>query len=347
VLRSIALLLSLLFSMLPLSVSPASGPNWSRQEALEAAARVDQRETLRDLFELARTGRDTQLLEGLRELAGREDWPVPAREAALFHFAAGLGDLLSHAVGPEVLAFLADYEPRTLVAHEEHPGFGVPLFNIRAATAGVEHAWERDAAGENASRWRRHDPAGWLAAYLAASPAQREGYVDALNLLPENAVRLIAERSLSEPRRDEVLTPVTLRAALRLADPELFTLALEQAAGPGLADALGMADTLFMESERLTLLEQAVRRAPAPNAALSIAQLAPGLLHQPAALELIIALLGDRELGASAALALSHSTDPNLHERLYEVAGKDQGLASERAALALSLAQLKSERKAR
>ena len=90
-----------------------------------------------------------------------------------------------------------------------------------------------------------------------------------------------------------------------------------------------------------------MRRAPAPNAALSIAQLAPGLLHQPAALELIIALLGDRELGASAALALSHSTDPNLHERLYEVAGKDQGLASERAALALSLAQLKSERKAR
>jgi hypothetical protein len=111
-------------------------PNWTQQAALQAAGEVDLVTELGPLFERARAGRDADLRRQLEAVTANEKWPLPARERLLHAFALGLGDLPPGAAGPESLAYLLDYRPRTLVPHEDHASAGVPLFNVPAAAAG-------------------------------------------------------------------------------------------------------------------------------------------------------------------------------------------------------------------
>ena len=67
------------------------------EEARDAAAQVDTVAAVRPLFELARAGRDEDLLRTLAALAERGDWSAPARERVLHTFALGLAELLSQA----------------------------------------------------------------------------------------------------------------------------------------------------------------------------------------------------------------------------------------------------------
>jgi hypothetical protein len=310
-------------------------PNWTVQEARTAAALIDTPAAVRPLFELARAGRDDALLESLAEVATRDGWTRPAREHVLYTFAAGLADLAPDTVGAKVMDWLLAYESRTLVPHDDHPAAGVPLYRVSAAAAGSLNAWERQTAAAESARLLQRGVQDWLGAYLAAGPARRMGLMDALDqAAPEQLSRLadsVLERLPAEPG----LTPVAARAGVLLLEPAILGRAVAAGGGPGLAPELRSAARAFDELERAAVLRHAVTHAPPANASLAIAELAPGLLHQPEMTELLFAKLGDLDIGSAAALALSASKSQQVRDRLNELARGGTGLEASRAAIAL------------
>jgi hypothetical protein len=335
-----ALILGAALACLPAHAERAlPQPNWTPAEAQRAITETDLLETLRPLFELARSHQDTRLLQELRRLADDDSISLPVRERLLFEFAIGLSDLDRLAVAAGVLDFLMDYQPRVLVPHEDSRQLGVPLYNIRAAVAGARHEWERQ---EGAARARTVPPIPgdtWLAAYLSAGTAQRTGYLDRLEVLPEPSLLALARQAANRLASEPELTPVVLRAALQLSDVELLQSAVVSGAGPGLALSLRNAVQVLDESERASLLTHAVLHAPAVNAALAMAELSPGLLHRAETVDLLFDSLGDPDLGPASALALSRNATPAVRAKLAELAEEKQGMASTRAALAVSMAR--------
>jgi len=313
-------------------------PNWSAAAAREAAAQSDTSAALRPLLALARTHQHDALLMDLRILSANDDLALPARERILFEFATSLGALEPHEIDPGVLAWLMSYESRVLVPHEDAGLSGVPMYKVRAAAAGVAHNRQRQIAGRRAARPEDQGSAAWLAAYLDSTPSMRQGYLDAIEGMPENSLRDLAMAAVEALPRIRDLTPVAALAADRLVDAELFQAVVTEGRGPSVAAALRNAVQTLDEVEQSELLQSALSRAPAVNASLALAEIAPKLFHQPETVNLLLGLLDDPELGASAALALSRSPDPIIRERLARLAGSDLGLVSKRAALATALA---------
>jgi hypothetical protein len=300
---------------------------------------VDTLTAVGPLLRLARAGRGEELLRALDALADRSEWAVPAREKALYLFALGLADLPPRSVSRDVTDWLLTYPPQTLVPDEDYPLLGVPLYSIRAAAAGSLHAWERQAAAAEAGRLLERDPATWLEAFLAADPARQRGFLDALDGADERPLRRLAEEALGRLPEEPGVTGVAARTGLLLGDPAILQDVVSRGAGPGLAPALRAAARAFDETERADLLIQAIRRAPAANASLAIAQLAPGLVRQPEITELLFETLRDRAIGAAAALALANSKDPQVLERLDELARGGAGLEARRAVIAVESAR--------
>jgi len=314
-------------------------PNWDVQEARQAAAQVDALAAAKPLFRLARAGRTDELLAALEALADRADWPEPAREQALHLFALGLADLPPGTVSRKVTGWLLAYSPRTLVPHEDHPQAAVPLYRIGAAAAGSLNAWARQSAAAEADHLLEESPDAWLAVFLAADPVRQRGFLDALDSARTEPLRRLSDQALLRLPGEPAVTPVVARAGLLLADPALLQTAVSRGGGPGLAPALRSAARHLDEAERTDLLIDAVRRAPAANASLAIAELAPGLLRQPEVAELLFERLADRAIGAAAALALAKSKDPRILERLDHLARDGGGLAAHRAAIATEAAR--------
>jgi hypothetical protein len=318
-------------------------PNWSAPAARAAALQADANAVLGPLFDQARLGRDPDLLARLQTLAADERLPVPARERILFDFAQGLGDLPPGAVRPDVLDYLQGYRPRTLVPHPDNDRVGIPLFNIRGATAGSLNAWRRQAAydaGRTLLTGLAPAPTTadvFLAEFDRASTPGRLGLADALPLARAEQLADIAGQSLAALAERPELGPVAVRAALLLGDPELLRRALAAGDGPHLAGLLAEAAAQLDEPGRVDLLFGLLDTAAPTNAALAVGALAPGLLHRPEVADRMFALLGDPAMGAAAALVLSESTRPDLQERLRELAAGD-GLTARRAALALASA---------
>jgi len=113
--------------------------------------------------------------------------------------------------------------------------------------------------------------------------------------------------------------------------------------GPDLHPIL-KASSLNLDAEgRRELLYQVIRSGPEKNAGLAIAQLAPGLLDVPDVRDKMFNMLDNRELGASAALVLGSSTHPEVRKRLMNLAEGKDGLASQRATLAISSSYQQAE----
>ena len=316
-------------------------PNWTASAAHAAAAQADANALLGPLYERARLGREQDLLAGLNGLAANEGLSVPARERILYEFAQGLGDLPPGSAGPEVLDFLMTYPARTLVPHPDNPRVGTPLFNIRGAAAGALAAWQRQAGYDAAAALMAQAGPDLAAAYLddfgRATAPRRQGLAAALETATQRQLTDIAARAETELSQRPELTAVAARAALLLDDGPLLQRTLAAGRGPDLAGVLADAAGQLDEPARLELLAGLLDTAPPVNASLALAALAPGLLHRPEVTERLFGLLGDRELGASAALALSDSSRPEIRERLLERTQGDD-LAARRAALALAAA---------
>jgi uncharacterized 2Fe-2S/4Fe-4S cluster protein (DUF4445 family) len=137
------------------------------------------------------------------------------------------------------------------------------------------------------------------------------------------------------------LSPVAVRSALLLGDLAPLQHALAAAGGGQLAGLMAEAGEQLDEPDRIDLLFGLLGSAEPANAALAVGTLAPQLLHRPEVQDRMLALLGDVALGSAAVLVLSESVRSDLHDRLRELAAGD-GLAAQRAALALSVAATNS-----
>ena len=106
--------------------------------------------------------------------------------------------------------------------------------------------------------------------------------------------------------------------------------------GSGMPELLRAASKTFDQSETESILRYTISNAKPETAALAIAILAPELMEHPDVSALMIDTLGHKELGAAAALALSKTNDPNVQKQLSGLANRKNGLASQRAEIALS-----------
>jgi hypothetical protein len=314
-------------------------PNWTLRSAREAAGTIDLIAELKPLFAAARAGRDQALLRQLRGLAANETWPIPARERVLHAFALGLGDLQPGSIGPGAIEYLLSYQPRTLVPHDDHAHAAVPLFNVRAAMSGSINEWDRQVGAEESLDLLRRNNVAWVGVFRAAGPARQGGLLAGLESASDAQLRALASQVLHDLPGAPELTLVVARSALLLSDLELFQRIVVTGRGAGVAQALRAAAAALDEPERAAVLRHATAKAPAANASLAVAELAPGLLQQPETVTLLLDLLGDRQLGPAAALALSASTAPLIHERLAQLAAAGAGLPSKRAAIALATAR--------
>ena len=311
-------------------------PNWSRAAALEAASHAGSRQALTRLFELAREGRSADVLQEMEAVEAEADWPLPAREYVLHAFAVGLGDLPSWQDSNRVIDHLMAYSIGTWVPGEHYPGHGVPLFNIRAAASGTAMEWRRQAAWIEAQTMFQKGGEAWIDAYLLAGLPERRGYAEALKSADKSTLQEIGSASLAALDREPALSSLAARAGLQLGDPVLLSQAVARGDSDGMAEVLREASKAFDENEAESILRYAVENAKPEMAALVMAVFAPKLIKYPDISALMISTLESRELGVAAALVLSRSSDPSIQLQLTELANRSQGLASRRAAMALS-----------
>ena len=323
--------------------TPMPEPNWDRSLALKSIDKADAQATLKPLFQMARDGHDRELLDALSSFVQDPGISAPAKDYLIFSFTLGLGDLDVNSAGPQVLEFLSTYQARTLVAHDDHPGMAVPLFNVRAAAAGVQNNWDRQQAATRAESLLKEHPDQWISSYLAAGTAGRRGFTDSLEFASPEQLRELGWSALALLDQKPELTLITAQAAMNTGDFELLRQSISLGDGPGLSRMLEAASRKLSPEENIDLLDYSLRSGSDTRAALAIAHLAPTLLDEPAVRKMLFSTLADRNLGAAAALVLGASSNPEIQTQLSEIASKKEGLAQQRAMLAISSGRLVRE----
>lgn len=334
------LLLALAAPAFPASAQEAADAMvWERQDAVAAARSVDTQPLLRSLERLTIAGDAIGTVELLEHVRQRTDWPEPARDATLHGYIADLRRLPATAVPVELLGYLRGLEPMTLVPHEDHAGGYVPLFNLRGALAGVEHQWLREEALTEGIALLAVQPESLLDVFLLEEhPAARGGYVDSLARASTEQLLTVLVAAGEQLESRPGLAPLAGRAALRAGDLDRLVSVLvageKAAATPLLRDAAAM----LSPQESAELLQTTLAATRAEVAALALAELYPQARFLPETRSLALDLLGDRELGSAAALALARDDSGDLDSVLNGLARGDS-LAASRARLALSLRQ--------
>jgi len=308
---------------------------WDRDSALAAirSTRIDV--AIDELGDISSLGDGKATLGKLRDMESRSDWPLPAREAAIYQFTQSLAELPREAVATQVMQHLQNYQARTLVPHEDHADAYVPLFNIRGAAAGVENGWQRIEFAAEAMGLLETDPAVLVSAYARSSKhTQRSGYLDALRYANFSDLIAVQDKALEQLGETPGLTPLVAMTATITGDIFAIQQLLINGRGEGLSSALAQIDTRLRRSETAALLVFAIQQAPAVNATLAIAAWWPRLEHDPPSRDLLVDTLADPALGASAALALAQNPDIQTIKILQDTAKGDSELAR-RAQMAL------------
>jgi hypothetical protein len=332
-------LISLFCLATPLNLqgqSRVGAPDWDRATALQSVDRMDALDALKPLYQMARSGQNSDLITALSEIAADPRITAPQQDYLVYRFTIGLSDLDVGAVSPAVISYLSSYPARTLVAHDDHPGVAVPLFNVRSAAMGISNGWERKKAARNAELLAEQSVEQFMSSFQSASPAAQRGYIDALAYASTGQQADLSKAAIAQLEATPALTGVAAHAAIHSGDLELLRQSIEFGSGPDIAKALESASRQLDDSEAADLLARVMRVDSNSKAALAIAHLAPGRLDHPVVRDLMFDTLSDRNLGASAALVLADSQDPAILERLSEVAATDKGLQGQRATLALS-----------
>jgi hypothetical protein len=333
--RTYLVLFLLHFAWIVAAQAGAPAPNWDRALALATIDKANIEDRLKPLYQMARGGSNSELLESLLAIEQDPVLSAPARDYLVFSLTVGLGDLDPNTVTSEVLEYLSTYQAHTLVAHDEHPGMAVPLFNVPAAAAGVRNHWRRRQAAAHAGGLIRGPADLWLNAYLEEDQTGRRGFMDALDSVSIGALRELGRAALSRLDERPELTLLAARAGLGSGDTKLLQQAITHGSGPDLSQVLQAAARELSGEACVGLLEHALRLDSDTKAALAIAHLATARLDDPAVQELLFSTLADRNRGAAAALALGASPDPAVQSRLSRIASQETGLAKARAALAI------------
>jgi hypothetical protein len=313
-------------------------PNWDRALAQQTAELGVDSQRVGRWLEQVRAGDFVTLAHSLRDFAAAPAPSPPAREWTVLQFTLQLAELPDVTVPAALLEQLENWPLQTFVPHEESGALAVPLFNIPAAARGVRHALNRRAGRERASLLE-HDTGAWLEAFRQSNQSARAGFLDALDHAPAARRRAIAAAALGAAAADPDMAAVAARSVLALDTADAVLELLVRGSGDSLAAVLRESALRFPADQRALLLLGAITHAPAEQASLAIAVLAPGLEGQAAVTASLLDLLADPELGASAALALSRHRDGAVATRLQEIAAAE-GAAAGRAGMALSLRSL-------
>jgi len=320
-----------------LAAKPTPYMQWDRNSAMTAAHSVNVEIAVNELTNISSLADGEATLESLRHMETRGDWPIPAREAALYQFTQSLAELPRSAVAVEVMQHLETYEARTLVPNEHHGNTLVPLFNIRGAAAGVENRWQRTEFTAKGSRMLESNPEGLVSAYAKSGNNNEQfGYLDALGQATWAEVIAVQNAALDQFEQSPELTRVIGETAAMTADTYAAQQLLMNGRGAGLASALRQLDEQLPSPETAALLTYAIQQAPSHNASLAIAAWWPRLRHEAAIRDLLVDQLADPKLGGAAALALAQSPDIQTIKILQDTAGNDS-VAGRRAQMALDI----------
>jgi len=310
---------------------------WDRSSALATVRAVNIDAAVYEIGELSSLTDGTKALNKLKQIETRSDWPLPVREAVIYQFTRSLAELPRDAVATEVMQHLRSYQAQTLVPHEDHGEHSVPLFNIRAAAAGVESGWQRAESGVEAAMLLETNPTALVSTYITSTnPIQQAGYLDALQYAGIADVVAVQNVSLERLGQEPGLTPMVGVTTLITLDAFAVEQLLVNGRGPGLSSTLKKLDERLQVADTAALLDFAIQQAPASNATLAIAAWWPRLKHDSVTRDLMIDLLADPALGASAALALAQSPDIQTIKALQDTA-KGSSVAARRAQMALDL----------
>jgi hypothetical protein len=311
------------------------GPRWDRSSAMASVRSVNIDVAVYELGDISSLADGKATLSKLEYLETRPDWPLPAREAAIYQFTRSLAELPRDAVATQVMQHLHNYQAQTLVPHEDHDDALIPLFNIRAAAAGVENGWQRKEFAIRATQLIEKNPTALVSAYAeSTNHNQRSAYLDALQDAELADVETIQAITLERLGESPGLTPMLGVSTVITADTFAIQKLLINGRGAQLSPALVQLDNRLQASETATLLVFAIEEAPAANATLAIAAWWPRLRHESAIRDLLINLLADPALGASASLALAQNSDVQTIKLLQDTAN-GSSTAARRAQMAL------------
>ena len=331
------LFLGCLLSQALAANQPTSSEQWERDSAMTAVRSVNIATAVFEIGDITSLADGETTLKNLRNLEARSDWPLPAREAALYRFTQSLAELPREAVATDVIAHLRNYQAQTLVPHEDHRGAYVPLFNIRGAAAGVENSWQRAEFAIEAAELLESNP-GVMASNFAASNNrnQQAAYLQTLESAGMESILTVQSIATDRLADSPSLTPMVGEAAAITGDKFTIEQLLLNGRGSGLSSAFAGVESKLSVIDLSELLTFAIGQAPAENAALAVAAWWPRLKHDPASRDLLLATLADPKLGSSAALALAREPDIQTIKALQDTAA-DDGDAARRAQMALDL----------
>lgn len=321
----------------PVIAVDATPAQWDRGSAMAAVRSVNIDTAVNGIGSVSTLTDGRATLEKLEQLETRSDWPLPAREAALYEFTRSLAALPREAVAAEVMQHLQSYQARALVPHEDHGDTLVPLFNIRGAAAGVENGWQRAEFAIEAVNLLATNPAGLVSAYIeSGNHNQRSGYLDSLQHAGISDVEMVQDAALEQLDTAAALTPLVGVTAVITTDTYAIQQLLINGRGAGLSRALRQLAERLAPAETAALLTYAIHEAAAGNASLAIAAWWPRLRHDAAIRDLLVAQLANPALGATAALALAKSPDIQTIKVLQDTAEGDS-VAARRAQMALDM----------
>ncbi|MDZ4814575.1 MAG: hypothetical protein SGI99_18465 [Pseudomonadota bacterium] len=313
-----------------------SSPNWQTKDALAAAKSAATNGLTASLRAVLLHNRDALLAE-LESLTARQDLSWPQREAALLQFVRSLDGLRRDQVPHAAMAFLAQWQPHTLVPHEEMSTLGTPLFNIAAGAHGVQNRWRREEAQQRAVARLRTDPKGFLADWSQATdPATRAGLLDALNVSGRGALQKVLTAARASSSANPQLALVAGHAAIALRDADAISALIVQGAGSQARALLQASGDLLSVDQLVNMLVALRRDAGAPAVALAIGIWSHKLAGHRGAELLLLDWLSDAELGSCAALALSVApTAKTLVQLQTQANAANTTLRAQRARLAL------------
>lgn len=333
--------LVLTFGSLQATTSIAQGlpEYWERDSAMTAVRSVDIDRVVYQMTDVSTLSSADVTLTGLQNMENRGDWPLPAREAAIYQFTRSLADLPRDAVAVEVIRYLSNYQARVLVPQEEHPGAYVPFLNIRGAAAGVENSWQRAEYAAQAEMLLSTNPTELVSVYReSANINQRAASLSVLEYARTADVWTIQDAALTQLTEAPELTALLGTTVGITADIHAIERLLTDGRGAGLSSTFVRLGHQLPLEETAALMDFAIQHAPANNAALAIAAWWPRLKHEASSRDALVDLLGDPALGASAVLALAQSPDVQTIKVLQDTADGDSN-ASKRAQMALDLSR--------
>ena len=207
----VLIILCLVFGSVQSTTSTAQGlsEHWERDSAMAAVRSVNIDSGVYEIGNISSLADAKSTLTGLKNLETRGDWPLPARESAIYQFTRSLAELPRDAVAVEVLQYLQNYQPRVLVPHEDHDDAYVPLFNVRSAATGVENAWQRAEYASEAETLLLSDPEKLVSAYAESTNKNRQAaYLDAVKYTGMAELLTIQDSALKQLKASPEITPL-------------------------------------------------------------------------------------------------------------------------------------------